>query len=63
MTAPMPETMSPRISDELVGAWDKLRNACERVECSLPHQLSANIGDLRDGWRAFHELLMKEAKR
>lgn len=48
---------------ELVDAWDRLRNACERVETSSPTQLSNNIGDLRDQWRAFDRALMLEARK
>lgn len=59
---PKSSPRAQRISDAVIDAWDRLRNACERVECSLPHQLSTNIGDLSEGWRAFHEVLMKEAK-
>lgn len=51
------------ISDELLDKWDRLRSACERVECSLPTQLSESVGDLRREWREFHELMMSEAKK
>jgi|UniRef100_A0A6H1ZCC1 hypothetical protein len=49
--------------DHIVGEWDKLRAICERVETSSPTQLSDNIGDLRDQWRAFDRALMLEARR
>lgn len=51
------------ISDEIIAAWDQLRIACERVETSLPTQLSANVLDLQHQWRAFDRVLQLEARK
>lgn len=50
-----------RIADHIISAWDGLKAACQRVETSLPTQLSKNVLDLERQWRVFDELLMKEA--
>lgn len=43
---------------EIAGRWDRLRQAIERVELSLPIQMSENIEALRRERHSFEDLIM-----
>lgn len=51
------------MKDDLIDAWDNLRTACERVETSLPSQISKNVDELSIQWRLFHQIIITEARK